>query len=75
MTHDISRNVVAILLVLVVVVSAMGTWAFLTQFEARAQTGPMAGQGQIHLSIESAPPLPVMKEASVQLSIASTEAQ
>lgn len=34
MERDISNNVVAILLVLTIIVSAAGTWAFLTSFEA-----------------------------------------
>jgi len=75
MTHDISRNVVAILLVLVIVVSAIGTWAFLTQFEARAQVAPATGQGQVQFSVARAPPEPVVREASVQLTIVGAEGQ
>ena len=74
MTHDISRNVVAILLVLVVLVSAIGTWAFMTQFESRPALSGPAG-GQVHLSIADGPAEPVAQHAAVQLTIASMEGQ
>ena len=76
MTHDISRNVVAILLVLVILVSVIGTWAFMTQFESRhimVEGGP--AHGQVQLSIAGAPPELVAQQAMVQLTIASTEGQ
>ena len=74
MTHDISRNVVAILLVLVVLVSALGTWAFMTQFESRPGLAAPAS-GHVQLSIAGVPAEPVQQHARVQLTIASTEGQ
>lgn len=73
MTYDISRNVVAILLVLVILVSAVGTWAFLTQFEAR-ELSPKPASGHVHLSIADTPE-PVEQAGQVQLRIASMEDQ
>lgn len=66
MTQDISRNVVAILLVLTIVVASFGTWMILTAQPTTADADTPAG-GEIGLTIQSPP------EGDVALTIMPSE--
>lgn len=71
---DISNNIVAVLLVLVIVVSAIGTWAFLTAFEPVApQVDDAGADAQVKLSIGSGPAEPVQTQAIIALAIAEEQ--
>ncbi len=72
MAADISNNAVAVLLVLVIVVAALGTWAFLTAFQPVSQAAPQASNANVHLSIYHQPaPEQSSSQASVALKIAT----
>jgi hypothetical protein len=65
---DVSRNVVAILLVLVIAVSAFGTWSVLSSKDEEAQVGAAPGPStaSVSVAIRASP----MAGSEIQLSIA-----
>lgn len=74
MANDISNNVVMVLLVLVVVVSAFGTWALLEGSSGAQFSNPSDASGQVNLEISELPgPQTSVGQASVQLQIQDTE--
>lgn len=69
MASDISNNTVAILLLVVIAISAIGTYSVMTS--SPQQVDDIAPDGaQVHLAIASPPP-----EASVQLTIVEAETE
>ena len=74
MPKDISNNVVAVLLVLIVVVAAFGTWAFLTEFDSiKEVSGASSTSADVQLKVGEQPSAPPSVAANVQLQIATAE--